>query len=776
MRFSKLGTRGLLAVLLVGSAYAATADGSAPLVLADSGRAKFDIVIGAKADYGEDLAAKELAHFLWSMTGAEFPIKSDSEPATEFEIVIGNTNRKARVQIPAHLRTDNWEGFTILREGSKLYIMGNIPRGTLYGVYDLLDVELGVRFLTAEVTHVPRKMVLEVVVESRMFAPKIERRTICESLGGSMTVRNRMNGSSYYVANRKLGGVKWIGPKSHTFAALVPIEKYFDEHPEYFSQIKGKRRREYDGLITQLCLTNPEVIEIALDTIRGWLGPEAKANPYNKYVVSVTVNDSTNFCKCAECVAVNREEGVVEGGTKMRLVNAIATRLAKEYPAVSVETMLYHTSMPKTTKPVSNVLIQLVHDPDWRYALDDPSHEVNRRSLKSFRQLRETIGEGSIYNWTKHTTFIDFMIPYPNLRYIARNIRIMNENGVDGIYAQMSQSRGNEMQDLRYYLLARALWRPEVDSQETIEEFCRLYYGKGARDVLRYIDFLHDHYVVDNKSWNRMRERLDHGVVYDEGFVSKAAAILARAESRAETPQIKHRVATCRLPIWRIMLEEAMGEAGKVYSFPVEWHFKFDARDEGLKQGWQRATDFEDWGTMRIDKHWTMQGEERRGVAWYAMSFEMPDTKGAPLAIYFGAVDGFYDIFVDGVEVGERHGMNLDMVWHDSFLVALDKGLSPGKHVIVLRVRKDNYNAGIWKPVAIVDMSVPISDELRTAGERFMKVARAAGLLRWSETYAQPFGIQMEKFVYPKIEFFLTHGRLESGSLGTKSSAIGPSR
>ena len=54
-------------------------------------------------------------------------------------------------------------------------------------------------------------------------------------------------------------------------------------------------------------------------------------------------------------------------------------------------------------------------------------------------------------------------------------------------------------------------------------------------------------------------------------------------------------------------------------------------------------------------------------------------------------------------------------------------------------------------------MSVPISDELRTAGERFIKVARAAGLLRWSETYAQPLGIQMEDFLYPKIEFFLTH-------------------
>ena len=749
----------LMAFLFFGCESAAKSDAENPLVLAEDGVSTYSIIIAKDAGYGGDLGAKELALFLKKMTGAEIPIKGDDTPASDFEIVLGNTNRKSIDDIPKKLRTDNWEGFTILREKTKLYIMGNIPRGTVYGVYDFLDVELGVRFLTAEVTHVPRKPTLKVVVESRMFAPKFERRSICESLGGPMIVRNRMNASSYYVADRKLGGVKWIGPQSHSFTSLVPVEEYFDEHPEYFSEIKGERRRDYDGVWTQLCMTNPDVLEISIDRIRGWLGPEVKKNPYNKYVVSVTVADSTNFCKCAKCVAVNKEEGVVEGGTKMRFVNAIANRLAKEYPAVSVETMRYHTELPKKTKAAPNVLMQLVFDPDWRFAFDDPSNELNRKRLEYLKGFKAKIGHGSIYNWTKHTTFVDFMIPFPNLRYIARNIRIMNENGVRGMYCQMSQSRGNEMQDLRYYLLARALWRPEVDSQETMEEFCRLYYGKGGRDVLRYIDFLHDDYRVPWERWNRMRRVADASVVYDDKFTAKAEAILSEAEAKAETAEIKQRVATCRLPIWKIMLDKAYGKVGKVYSFPVEWHFKFDADDEGLKSGWQNTTDFDGWGKMRIDKHWTQQGEERRGVAWYASDFEMPDTKGAPLAIYFGAIDGFYDVFVDGVKLGERHGINLDMVWLDSLFIPLDNGLSPGKHSLVIRVRKDNYAAGLWKGVNVVDMSVPISDELRNAGERFIEVGRAAGLLRWNETYAQPFGIQMENIIYPKIKFFLTHGK-----------------
>ena len=35
-------------------------------------------------------------------------------------------------------------------------------------------------------------------------------------------------------------------------------------------------------------------------------------------------------------------------------------------------------------------------------------------------------------------------------------------------------------------------------------------------------------------------------VVYDDEYVSKADAILGRAESRAQTPEIRQRVATCR--------------------------------------------------------------------------------------------------------------------------------------------------------------------------------------------------------------------------------------
>ena len=754
-----LPTRCLLLIFLTitGANSVATLFGvehHSPLVLAQDGKTNYQIVISEDAHYGEQLAAKELAMFLGQITGAEFPITPDHKPERSFEIVLGDTTRKSQQDIPAQLITDNWEGFAIIREGAKVYVMGNIPRGTLYGVYDLLDVELGVRFLADEVNYVPPKPTLKLDLHSRMYAPPIERRTLWEPLGGDSMLRNRLNGAGFGVLNGKLGGVKVIGPSTHTFNSLVPGEKYFDEHPEYYAEIAGKRRSHYDGLLTQLCVTNPEVARIALETLRGWLGPEVKENPFNKYIVSVTVNDSPHFCECAKCRAVNQAEGVEEGGTIMRFVNSIATQLANEYPAVGVETMIYGTSIP-LTKPVSNVIIQMVKTPDMRYALDDPSHADNRQTLAEFRRARESVGEGGIYNWLhlgsySSTSYLD---PRPNLKYLAYNIRMMNRCGVIGIFGQTVQSRGTEMQALRFYLISRILWRPDLDGRETIEEFCRLYYQDAADDVLRYIDLVNDEYAQKDRLLNT---GTNPTAIYDDPFLARADAILAEAESKAQSPEVQQRVATCRLPIWKIKLDRAFGHVGKIYSFPVEWAFKIDTEDQGLADNWQKTTSLDDWRTMRIDDHWTDQGEEHRGAAWYGIEFEMlPVSEAGPLALWFGAIDGTVDVFFDGEKIGQQKLPPTSM-WQHGFYIPLEKHIAPGRHTLVVRVFKSNYKAGIWKEVSIMDMSVPISDDLRSAGERFVSVARSADLTVLSESYGGHY-VQTEKMYYPKVEYFLKH-------------------
>ena len=744
--------------------------GAASLTLAEDGQTKYSIIIAAEAEEGEKYAAEELAHFLGVMSGAEFPITLDSEPAGDFEIVVGHTNRKSLDDLPADLRTDNIEGFAIVPEGERLVIIGNIPRGTLYGVYDFLDIELGVRFLDHQVDYVPQRATLKVTVNARTYGPPIERRANYAAIMGTAALRNRMNAIGFQViAEKMLGGVKKVGHPIHTMNILVPRAKYFKTNPEFYPLIDGERRAEYKGMITQVCFTNPDVLLIAMGKIRAWVRDGLAANRYNKVIASVSANDSIHFCECEPCLAVKREDGSEDdhgaGAAHLSMVNAIARQIATEFPNASISTMLYHSRMPKKIKPVSNVIMNMVSGIDWRYRLDDPNSKANVSMSKVLAEWTEKVGEGRIYNWSKHVNFCDFLKPIPNLREIATNVRIYHEKyRLGGMFAQNQQTRGGEMRVLRHYLLARAMWRPTVDSRETIKEFCHAFYGDGAEGVLRYIDYLHD-------EWG---DRLDKGtggglsLLFQLGInpedtqrlVTESERILSAAEDAASTAETKRRVAVCRLPMWNVMLTRAYGREGNVLTFPDEWHFKFDAepdeQDVGLTEQWQKTTDLSGWRMMRTDKHWTLQDEDRRGTAWYGIQFDLPDTGSAPLAFFFAAVDGFTDIFLDGEKIGEQK-LSAQAMWNQGFFIPLDDGLASGRHTLMLRVTKNYANAGMWRRVSIVDISTPVSDDLRTAGKRFIEVARSASLAQVGENYDKPY-VQTEMNHYPTIRFFLRHG------------------
>ena len=65
------------------------------------------------------------------------------------------------------------EGFRIRIADQRIEISGSSPRGTLYGVYTFLEDELGVRFLTADHTHVPNASPSQVLkTGERVFRPR----------------------------------------------------------------------------------------------------------------------------------------------------------------------------------------------------------------------------------------------------------------------------------------------------------------------------------------------------------------------------------------------------------------------------------------------------------------------------------------------------------------------------------------------------------------------------------------------------------------------------
>ncbi len=748
---------GALALLTAASSGLRGAITAYPLALASAdAKTSYAIVIAKDSPGGVRYAAQELAHFLKEMSGAEFPIVCDDSPKSVQEIVLGDTNRKKLSDVPARLKPQKMEGFVILREGEKLFILGSIPRAVLYGVYDLLDVELGVRFISPNFTHVPKRSPLKLGVSSRRYDPPMEWRNINIIPNEDWAVRNRLNASwTMGLKEPMLGGVRIVGPPWHTFDSLVPVSEFFGTHPEYFSEINGKRK----SLQTQLCLTNPDVARILIERIISNLRSFPAIQSGRKdilYIVSVTQNDWDNYCQCAKCKAIDDEEGG-PSGSYIRFVNKVADALRAEFPNVLVHAFAYGYTMnpPKKTRPRDNVALFVV-PPGMGLVAHRPAGHPDNAAMMARLDGWAKISK-HMHAWNHVVCFKPYVRHLPDLTYQADMLRALGRRGVTGFYMQAAQTPASELQDLRYYLLARLMWRPETNGRKTIEEFCRLYFGPASPKMLAYIDFWQHTYDEASARAKKNGEG-DYSKIVNAGyyeslklpFLDKADRILEQAEKLADTPERKLRVANQRLGIWDGLLNLEYGKIGKVFDFPIAWKFRLDPDNVGSGAKWHEQKEFGDWKDIQTDKAWTEQGYDYHGVAWYAVEFDYPTSSPADsLSLYFGGVDGFADFYLDGRKIGELKE-EPQMMWDKPFFRPLDQPLRPGQHRLVVRVEKKDYAAGIWRPVGIVDTTQKVSERIKRAGERFIEVTSELGMTHYSEFYGAPKE-QFEKDLYPRI-------------------------
>ena len=734
---------------------AARAD--ATLVLAEDGKTGYSIVIAVEAAAPVVKAAEELSTFLNEMTGAAFDIRKDDSPATQFEIVLGQTNRKALSAVPSNLQPKAWEGFVILPENGRLFIMGGrIPRGTLYGVYDFLEQQLGVRFLAPEANHVPHNSTLRVSVSARVFDPPFEYRAHfiphnARAGYGEWTTRSRINSIA-----AGYGNVRRIGRVVHTFAYLVPAKQYFEKNPDMFALIDGKRTSR------ELCLSNPDTLRVATEKAMEW-AQGAPDDPGVKSIIHLSQNDTGSpGCQCPDCAAADKEEGTPFTGQLIRFVNKIAREIGREYPDILVETLAYHRSEFPPKKAVAEPNVGVWFAPIGL----DLGHPLNEQpkfwdNLQGWRRVSK-----HIYIWDYPQGFHDLLAPFPSLWPVARNIQLFAENGILGYMPQQPVNDGTEMRYLRNYVFAQLQWRPDRDYRKVADEFCRLYYGErsGTR-IMEYLDLLHDSFRPGELPLNR------HGSFKDDAFVPKADVILAQASKLAETPEHERRIAEFRLPVWRLMLIQAFGTAGKVKSLPEQWWYRPEAEEGEDAQDFATATDFSGWKQVQIPTIPAADYSEGagHGAGWYATQFEMPDTGKAPLALHFEAMDGTWDVHVDGKEFAREMPTGLGLYREKEVpYVLLKDGLPAGRHTIVVRVRDgsgfyrleqyQNADFTTADPVTNEDMSKPLSPQLREAAEGFLAACSNAGLVRISYGYGPTPTPYLKDLLWPKVKFLLTHG------------------
>jgi hypothetical protein len=429
------------------------------------GESDYSIVIPSDASPEELRAATFLQDHLARISGYKLPVVQFDEPDTNLYIFISKSDE-----------ITSGDGFSISTSDGNIHIKGGADRGCIYGVAELLEHYLGVRYYSPHYVVIPER--------ENVSLPEINMEDSSPN-----TYRN-ING--YFVMNQDYKDFHRLhdiddmfarGYYVHTFHRLIPWQEFFHTNPEYFAYMNDKR------IIDQLCLSNPEVLELVKEKMR----KEMELQP-DKKVWSVSQDDNFSYCQCELCSPVIEEEES-PAGPIIRFVNQVA----EEFPDKIISTLAYQYSRkaPVKTIPADNVQIMLC-----TIELSRSKSIENEPTSASFLTDMEDWGKISnhIYLWDYTVNFNHYITPFPNLHVLQPNIQLFVKNNVKEHFQQSNTGVGHAFSELKSYLLAKLLWNPDANADEIIHEFTDGFYGEAAPWIRKYILHLEDE-ILETGEW-----------------------------------------------------------------------------------------------------------------------------------------------------------------------------------------------------------------------------------------------------------------------------------
>ena len=525
------------------------------MVIANHGWSQVHIVVADDASAATHHAAEELSRYIYKISGTKLNIRKVSRARSgvvgnaAMEICVGQTGQPGEPELTG-LKND---GYIQKPVGNRLFLLGENDRAVLHSVYAFLEDELGCRFFTDTVEHIPQRSYLAIGEIDKTVNSPFEYREVFGNVcytDDEYASKRGLNGQGYSLDEKHGNSIRYQG-FVHTFNHYVPVFEFFDEHPEYFSMIDGKRFDGGDGkyvksgayvVNTQLCLSNPDVLRIVVERLKKAIEehPEAK-------IFSISQNDWGKPCQCPECAKIDEEEGS-PAGSIVRFVNKVAKEIAKDYPDVIIDTLAYSysTDAPKT-KLEPNVVVRLCTIRCcFTHPIEECEYEPGAKTAKALKDWAKLCNRIHIWDYT--TNFLHYMNPMPNFHVLQKNIQFFLENGVTGLFSQGNgEDLSGEFNELRYYIISKLMWEPYGDVDRWMREFMATYYGMGAQPLREYIDAMREHVLKENVHL-RIYDHPDYGH-FPSWLIEFADKKFDEAEALADNDVILERIRRSRIQV-----------------------------------------------------------------------------------------------------------------------------------------------------------------------------------------------------------------------------------
>lgn len=730
---------------------------------ATNGVACCEILLPARPTPQDETAARELAKWLKSITGADFTVfKERSKPLPGSVVSIGLTETLS-TQIPKFgARAVGDEGYAVEVKGQHLFLWGGPVRGSINAVLALLEEDLGCRWYSSQITRIPKRPSLDASIALRTYRPPFVLRD-------PFTFQS-MNNIEWSLLNRTSplhvpvpaawGGRSVYYPSGwwvHSAGTFMPEKEYFASHPEYFML-------DSDGTRSgrQICPSNPDVLRIAIEkalaVLRG--SPEFT-------MISISKNDLPGVCRCPTCKALIESEES-EAAAYLLFVNKVAEGIEAEFPRVRVSTLAYLDTLdaPKHIKLRHNVVIMVCT------GAGACSFVPKRKDARFDAMLDTWLADGcGIHVWDYAVNFCNYMQPYPSLPVIAANLQYYGEKKIDGVLTQNAySSAGTERGWMRSWVLAKLLWDPTQDLWTLQQDYIRGCYGKAAPPIEAYNRMLHraglredwsglepgfveearrlfdeaerladddtvrrlvreDRLPVDCGLMDRLRDQLNHAP--EKVDIKQYLALLDSIETSVAEFKVAQYAERIGMAGWLTKMRKSVavpdGESRRLIDMDggkaefvrlsAAWDFRPDPSAVGERDRWFDSGSTNDWRLFRTDLGigWEAQGFTNVTTwGWFRKDITIPAAMaGRPLHLFFEACDEDAWVWLDGKPLGEYScastGLWPEQIWTTPFAIDLTGRVAAGSHQLTVKVLNRADQGGIYRPVYLVASDVPLT-------------------------------------------------------------------
>ena len=590
-----------------------SAVGDGPSIeLTAGGKPRATIVIPRDAKHWTGEAARWLQHYVELATGARLEIVSEDTAPEGTLISVGHT------ELATHAGVDaddlKWDGGRIVVKGDHLYLIGRdlkmqfqtpesrVVDGNCRAVIMFLEEVAGIRWFLPGPSgeFIPPQTDLRVPKSlSSSFVPAIAFSSGRYPFGSKGHWLEDITPGA--VANNYRIGIA-ASSGGHSYYGMVPVEKYFDEHPEYFALIDGKRTTDRN----HLCSTNPDVKRLLVEGVK-------KEFARGLDVVTLGQEDGYYRCQCDECEKLDDYRFSVHHKKSGISWRDFQDQILPDTPCERL--FLLHKSVideVHKTYPDGTVLLMGYAPTAWPSKIIDDWGEHVWVELTNQTPEYVEAWRGKTAGITGYVYWFDIQLRmgmdiHATPREAAEHLRYLYENDFIGFYHFPETNFG--FQGPSIYVLGKLMGDPYLDHEALVEEYCRGVFGKAAGTMHEFFNVLYTNreqkipLALHGRDWpNWLTTSQLYMMLYTPDILERLETLLAQAEQEVDNDQsrgwIRHtrdyfdfaKLLTEAITAYRTYeqnkTEDGLLEVKKRVEAFDEYRFRIISYDEAYTERW----------------------------------------------------------------------------------------------------------------------------------------------------------------------------------------------